>query len=164
MSDENPFEPTALSKEPKPGSADTLFCPFCNHEFFHEGLQVVTCPECSGTFDQSAAGTGEWKRLGVIANCLLGLAAVSAVLNFLFILTGLGEGFRFIALGISTITVLPTLFFGAQSMKCGRRYELATVACVVAALPCGPSCVLGIPVGVWGLILLSDPKIKSSFR
>ena len=57
------------------------------------------------------------------------------------------------------------ILFGAVRMSQRRNYALARVACVVAAIPCcGPCLVLGIPIGIWGLVVLARPEVRASFR
>jgi hypothetical protein len=35
---------------------------------------------------------------------------------------------------------------------------------VVAMVPClSPCCILGLPLGIWALIVLMKPEVKSSF-
>jgi hypothetical protein len=53
---------------------------------------------------------------------------------------------------------------GALRMKNLRSPRLAQAACILAVLPClGPCLVLGIPVGIWGLIVLNDPGVWDAF-
>lgn len=55
------------------------------------------------------------------------------------------------------------LYGGLQMLKL-KRYPLAMTSCILALLPCQGCCyVTGIPFGIWGLVVLLDPKIKSVF-
>jgi hypothetical protein len=38
------------------------------------------------------------------------------------------------------------------------------VACIFAMLPCNPCCLAGLPIGIWGLIVLAQPEVKKGFR
>jgi hypothetical protein len=53
---------------------------------------------------------------------------------------------------------------GAWRMKNLRSPRLAQAACILAVVPgLGPCLVLGIPVGIWGLIVLNDPGVWDAF-
>ncbi len=65
-----------------------------------------------------------------------------------------------IGLAISGLIV----WAGLQMMKL-RQWTLALVASILAMIPCiGPCCVIGIPIGIWCLIILLKPEIKSAFH
>jgi hypothetical protein len=56
------------------------------------------------------------------------------------------------------------MLYGALEMKRLRRYTLSMAACILAIIPCQGCCyITGIPFGVWGLVVLLDPKVKSVF-
>lgn len=56
-------------------------------------------------------------------------------------------------------------FFGGLKMKNLESYGLAMAGSIVALIPCiGSCCCLGIPVGIWALIVLNKPEVKSAFR
>lgn len=57
------------------------------------------------------------------------------------------------------------VFYGAMEMKKLRNYQLAMGASIVAVIPClGPCCLLGIPFGIWALVILSKPEVKQGFK
>jgi hypothetical protein len=44
-------------------------------------------------------------------------------------------------------------------------YGLAMTASIVALIPCiSPCCVVGLPIGIWALVILSKPEVKSAFH
>jgi predicted RNA-binding Zn-ribbon protein involved in translation (DUF1610 family) len=45
-----------------------------------------------------------------------------------------------------------------------RNYGVARVGSILAMLPCSPSCLLGLPIGIWSLVILSKPEVKSAFH
>lgn len=64
------------------------------------------------------------------------------------------------------ITLLTSGFtiFGAMKMMKLQSFGMAMGAAIVAMLPCvGPCCCIGIPVGIWALVVLNKPEVKSSF-
>jgi hypothetical protein len=57
------------------------------------------------------------------------------------------------------------VIFGATKMKSLQGYGLAMASAVIALVPCtSPCCVLGLPVGIWALIVLLNQEVKASFR
>lgn len=56
------------------------------------------------------------------------------------------------------------VIFGARKMRKLESHGLAVAASVVALLPCvGPCCCVGLPVGIWSLIVLMKDEIKTAF-
>lgn len=53
---------------------------------------------------------------------------------------------------------------GSIQMLRRRGYGLAMTASVVAMLPCSPSCILGLPFGIWSLVVLNRPEVRDAFR
>jgi hypothetical protein len=64
-----------------------------------------------------------------------------------------------------TLALSGVTFFGGLKMKNLENYGLAMAASIIAILPCfGPCCCIGIPVGIWSLVVLNKPEVKSAFR
>ena len=64
------------------------------------------------------------------------------------------------------VLVIASLFvlYGAWHMKQRRNYGLARAAAVVALIPLvGPCCLLGIPFGIWALVVLNKPHVRNAF-
>jgi len=57
------------------------------------------------------------------------------------------------------------LIFGGVRMMKLQGHTLAIITCVVAMIPCasGCCCVLGLPFGIWGIMMLNKPEVKSQF-
>jgi hypothetical protein len=54
---------------------------------------------------------------------------------------------------------------GAIRMLALRNYEFAFVAAVLAMIPClTPCCLLGLPFGIWALVVLRKPGVKDGFN
>jgi hypothetical protein len=65
------------------------------------------------------------------------------------------------------ILVLAACFvlYGAIQMKRMRSYGMALAAAIVAAIPMlGPCCIVGIPFGIWAIVVLSKPEVKRAFE
>lgn len=60
------------------------------------------------------------------------------------------------------------LLYGAIKMKKLESYGLAVAVSIIAMIPCvapcySPCCIVGLPIGIWALVVLSKPEIKGSF-
>lgn len=57
------------------------------------------------------------------------------------------------------------VFFGALSLLRVSSYGMAMTGSILAVIPClSPCCVLGIPFGIWALVVLNDESVKAGFR
>jgi len=55
--------------------------------------------------------------------------------------------------------------YGGIKMKNLQNYSLAMSSSIIAMIPClSPCCCLGLPIGIWGLVVLSDANVKAAFR
>lgn len=70
--------------------------------------------------------------------------------------------------GIVTAVVLAVLYLvvilGAVRMKNLESYGWAMAAAIIAMLPCSCCCAVGLPFGIWALVVLSDAGVKAAFR
>jgi hypothetical protein len=57
------------------------------------------------------------------------------------------------------------ILFGALRMLKLQGHTLAIITCIVAMIPCIPGlcCALTLPFGIWGIIVLNKPDVKSQF-
>lgn len=54
---------------------------------------------------------------------------------------------------------------GGISMNNLKSLGMARMGAIVACVPCvGPCCLLGIPFGIWALIVLNNPDVNRSFE
>ena len=65
-----------------------------------------------------------------------------------------------IGLAFSGLTI-----FGALQMRNLKSFGLAMTAAILVMLPCASSacCCIGIPIGIWALVVLNKPEVKSAF-
>jgi predicted Zn finger-like uncharacterized protein len=72
-----------------------------------------------------------------------------------------------LAVGISGdilgIALAVLILVGALKMKSLSSYGLAMTACIVSMVPCHACCCLGLPFGIWGLVVLNKPEVKDAF-
>ncbi len=69
-----------------------------------------------------------------------------------------GKVFSVIAIGIYGFTV-----FGALKMRNLQSYGMAMASAITVMLPCTCCCVLGLPAGIWALVMLNKPEVKAAF-
>ncbi len=70
-----------------------------------------------------------------------------------------------IAFGVLTLFANAAILQGAIQMRRLTGYKQAESTCMLALVPCcSPCLVLGIPFGIWGLLVLSDPQVKQAFK
>src|SRR5215510_7229492 len=72
---------------------------------------------------------------------------------------GLGVVTALIGLAVGVV-----IFLGAMKMRSLQSYAFAITSAVLAMVPCiSPCCCLGLPAGIWALIVLMDANTKASF-
>ena len=63
------------------------------------------------------------------------------------------------------ILVSGVILLGGLKMKKLESYGLAMTASIIAMIPCfSPCCLIGLPIGIWALVVLSKPEVKSAFH
>ena len=95
-----------------------------------------------------------------------GVGAVGALGN-----NDVGSGLISVFSGVfgivfAAITILSgaVTIFGAVKMKGLSSYNLAMVGAILAMVPCvSPCCCLGLPLGIWAIVVLMDPEVKKAF-
>jgi len=72
---------------------------------------------------------------------------------------GLGIVWSSIVIALSCVVVA-----GGLRMLQLRNYGLCIVAAILAILPCLlPCCCVGLPIGIWTLVVLMRPEVKAAF-
>jgi hypothetical protein len=66
--------------------------------------------------------------------------------------------------GVIQIVWVLIVFTGGLQMKRLQGWGYVLFACIWAMLPCNLLCLLGIPFGIWGLVVLNDEGVKRAFR
>ena len=63
------------------------------------------------------------------------------------------------------LAVAVFLVWGALKMQRLEGHGIALAACILALVPCiSPCCVIGLPFGIWGLVVINDQNVKQAFR
>jgi hypothetical protein len=56
------------------------------------------------------------------------------------------------------------ILFGAMKMKKLESHSWGMASSILALVPCiSPCCLVGLPVGIWALVVLSDADVKAAF-
>ena len=63
-----------------------------------------------------------------------------------------------------TLPAAILMLMGAWRMRQLENYPLCMTAAVVAVLPVHAGFLLGLPIGIWALTLLTRPEVKAAFR
>lgn len=117
----------------------------------------------------------------IVVGVINGLAGVLTLLSGLMRLAGVmaekaptdeaerlgyyvGTGFGY-GLGFFSLVLAPVIIYGAVKMLGGEKIGLAKTAAILAVVPLSSCCfVLGIPFGIWALVVLRKPEVKAAFE
>lgn len=55
------------------------------------------------------------------------------------------------------------ILMGGIKMKQLQSFGMARTAAILALLPCGNCCILGLPFGIWALVVLGREDVKNAF-
>ncbi len=69
-----------------------------------------------------------------------------------------------IGAGIVKLALDALTIFAGYQMRQMRNWTLSMAGSVVALLPCSICCLLGLPIGIWSIVVLIDEDVKRSFR
>lgn len=142
-----------------------------------------TTPPPSGPTGAAAAQQVQGPAIGLIVTAVIGilLALLGLGMNALGLgMAGLGDmgreydqlqrytefvgGGLGIVMNLIILVVSGLIIWAALEMQKLRRYTMAVVASVLAMIPCiGPCCIIGIPIGIWSLVVLMKPEVKAAF-
>ncbi len=77
----------------------------------------------------------------------------------------LWEGAFGIGGSLVAICVAAFIIYAALKMREQSQWGLAVAASVLAMIPCiSPCCIIGLPIGIWSLIILTKPEIRAAFH
>ena len=128
--------------------------------------------------EAESAVAGPAIALMIVGGIALGLAILGLVLNLLGVgllaanprgMAGPQQAdstarmFGSVVGGIIGICYGGIITSGAVKMKNLSSYGYAMTACIVAMLPCSLCCLLGLPFGIWGLVVINKPEVKDAF-
>lgn len=77
----------------------------------------------------------------------------------------LWEGAAGIASSFIGIAVAVFIIYAALKMKELSQYGLCMAASILAMIPCiSPCCIIGLPIGIWCIVVLTRPDVKAAFH
>ena len=127
------------------------------------------------------------QKLRAPAICLIIAASLNAMIGLLALLGGLlrlsrmrgsealpvDEAERLgyvtstvVGYGSSLLSLLlaPLIIYGAIQMMKAKNYKVALTAAILVIVPFTSCCFLvGIPIGIWSLVILIKPEVKEAF-
>ncbi len=66
--------------------------------------------------------------------------------------------------GVIGIAISIFIIFCALKMQKLASHGLAMAGAIAAMVPCfSPCCLIGLPIGIWALVVLSKPEVRSQF-
>ena len=70
-----------------------------------------------------------------------------------------------IILNLVGVAIGVVILLGALKMKRLESHGFAMAASILALVPCvSPCCLVGLPIGIWSLVVLSKPEVKAAFH
>lgn len=67
--------------------------------------------------------------------------------------------------GVIKLAVAGLIMFGASRLRSLKSFPLVVTVAILAIVPCtSPCCCVGLPVGIWALVVMFKPEVKSAFR
>ncbi|NIN93339.1 hypothetical protein GTO36_10265 [bacterium] len=77
----------------------------------------------------------------------------------------LAEGAAGIALCFVGLLVAGFIIYASLKMKELTQWGLCVAASIIAMIPCiSPCCIVGLPIGIWCLVVLTKPEVKAAFH
>lgn len=56
------------------------------------------------------------------------------------------------------------MVYGGMQMKNLQNYGLAMAGAIAGLIPCTVCCILGLPAGIYALVVLNDDQVKAAFQ
>jgi hypothetical protein len=80
-------------------------------------------------------------------------------------LEGIFEGSFWTASSLVGLLIAVFIIYVSTKMREPSQYGLCIVASILAMIPCiSPCCIIGLPIGIWCLVVLTKPEIKAAFQ
>lgn len=77
----------------------------------------------------------------------------------------LAEGAAGIALCFVGLLVSAFIIYASLKIKELNQWGLCVAASIIAMIPCiSPCCIVGLPIGIWCLVILTKPEVKAAFH
>jgi hypothetical protein len=148
-----------------------LVCPRCGEVAGEAGAKPVDVEEKTLTVGTALAGVGLVTLLGSIGWLLIALFAAPPApqpapgqdpdaARAMVIGIYIGQfGPAVIGLPLGVIQVA-----GGIQLARRRTWAVAVVGAIMALVPCSCGFVVGLPIGIWALVVLFNPAVRAAFR
>lgn len=164
----------------------TRKCPMCGESISRRSTRCEFCGEKigGGRPRRRRSGIATEKAgpaaIGLMVAAGLGLAwqMFATVVNLLTVVGGNQPGFGGgpqpfggvltggigLVMNVIGIVVGIVVILGALKMRRLESYGMAMTASIIVMIPCvSPCCLIGIPFGIWSLVVLNDSDVKDAF-
>jgi hypothetical protein len=70
-----------------------------------------------------------------------------------------------IVVAIISLVIGVVIILGGLKMKQLQSYGLAMTSAILAMIPClSPCCLIGLPIGIWAIVVLNNAEVRAAFR
>ena len=137
-----------------------------------EQKPVVTTPDASDQVSGPSVGLlitgilgGILSLIGLILNLVeTGIESVTAH-RYIEEYADLAEGAAGVALCFVGLLVAGFIIYASLKMKELTQWGLCIAASIIAMIPCiSPCCIVGLPIGIWCLVVLTKPEVRDAFH
>jgi hypothetical protein len=66
-------------------------------------------------------------------------------------------------ISLPTLAIYPLVIVAGMKMRRLQTWWLALMGAILGMAPCSPVMLLGLPIGVWALVVLADPAVQTAF-
>ncbi len=108
---------------------------------------------------------GALQLLGLFVNILgAGLGSLTASGGEEQFLNWMSGGVGIVTASIGLL-IAGVIIYASMEMKKLKQWGLAVAASILAMVPCiSPCCIIGLPMGIWALVVLMKDEVKAAFH
>jgi hypothetical protein len=66
--------------------------------------------------------------------------------------------------GVVSLALSGLVTYAGWQMRQLRGWTLSMAGAIIAMLPCSGCCLLGLPIGIWAVVVLIDQEVKRAFE
>lgn len=160
------FPELADAVGPAPGTASPTPSPFATSGGRDAALAVVKGPamglKATAILGFIAVGLGLVINIWTLTGGTIGMQQLpNPQMQQYFNTLGGGMG---IVQNIIAAVIGVLIWRGAAKMQALESHQFAFTASILAIIPCiSPCCLFGLPFGIWALVVLAKPEVKSQF-